>query len=431
MAPSQNSINAGYIKSVTIKNAFTSDTGIEVSDLVTELSIYQSIQVPFITGKLLIVDAVSLLDNIMLLGNEQITVTIGIRSTGGKDEYKTVSFLTTSIERLEKQKDTNVYALTFGSAHFLHNSNVRINQSYKGKSSEIVQSILKDNLGLSDNQLDIEDTSDNIKVVVPGLKIADALMWITRRAQSETLTPCFVFEHLDGSMAFNSLGKMYSRPAPFKYVRRDSVSTDPLTTYYSIIDMQIDNFGQGYKNISEGMFASTVYAFDITTKQISEEKFALTKYEKNSTTLNNALPDSGLTVKGKTVYDLPDAKVYNIITSSDGSNTNKPDLTGVNDLIGDYHTNAEYKIPYLNSKLLQLENFMMTIVVQGNINVFPGSKITIVVPSSQNTFKSAEKLNDLMYSGDYITASVRHIFTSQKHMTFIQLVKDTIASKKK
>ncbi len=431
MASSQNSINAGYIKSVTIKNAFTADTGVEISDLVTELSIYQSIQVPFITGKLLIVDAISLLDNIMILGNEQVTITIGIRSTSGEDEKLTMSFITTSIEKLEKQKDTNIYALTLGSAHLLHNSNVRISQSYKGKSSEIVQSILKDNLGLSDDQLDIEDTSDNIKVVVPGLKIADTLMWISRRAQSETLTPCFVFEHLDGSMAFNSLSKMYSRPAPFTYVRRDSLSTDPLTTYYSIIDMQIDNIGQGYKNISEGMFSAKVFAFDVMTKQLVEQDFNLTEYEDDDTSLNNAIANSGVTVKGKTVYELPDAKIYNIITSSDGSNTDRPDITGVNELIGDYHTNAEFKIPYLNSKLLQLENFMMTITVQGNINVFPGSKITVIVPSSQNTFKSAEILNDLMYSGDYVTTSVRHIFTSQRHMTFIQLAKDTIASKKK
>lgn len=431
MASSQNSINAGYIKSVTIKNAFTDETGVEISDLVTELSIYQSIQVPFITGKLLIVDAISLLDNIMILGNEQVTITIGIRSTSGEDEKLTMSFITTSIEKLEKQKDTNIYALTLGSAHLLHNSNVRISQSYKGKSSEIVQSILKDNLGLSDDQLDIEDTSDNIKVVVPGLKIADALMWISRRAQSETLTPCFVFEHLDGSMAFNSLSKMYSRPAPFTYVRRDSLSTDPLTTYYSIIDMQIDNIGQGYKNISEGMFSAKVFAFDVMTKQLVEQDFNLTEYEDDDTSLNNAIVNSGVTVKGKTVYELPDAKIYNIITSSDGSNTDRPDITGVNELIGDYHTNAEYKVPYLNSKLLQLENFMMTITVQGNINVFPGSKITVIVPSSQNTFKSAEILNDLMYSGDYVTTSVRHIFTSQRHMTFIQLAKDTIASKKK
>lgn len=428
---SKNTINAGYIKSVVIKNASTRPEGVEVSDLVTELNIFQSIQVPFMTGKILLVDAVSLLDNVMLLGNDQIDIYIESKSTGGKQEEIYISMFTTGIEKAEKQKENNIYVLSLASKHIINNAYTRINQAYNGKSSDIIKKIAIDKLKVNETDLDIEDTMDNLKVIIPNLKISESLMWIARRATSESKTPCFVYEYLDGSIGFNSLAKMYSRPSVITYYRSDTQSSDPQTTYAKIIDFQADSVGNGYLNFSNGAFAAKTYAFDTMTKQLIEEKFDLRDYEKDETVLNTTIANTGVNVEGKTVYELPESKVYYLLTSSDGSNSNRPDITTTNDTFGDYHTNSEIKIPYLNSKLMQLENFMLSITVQGNINVFPGAIISLVVPSANNSIKGQEVTNDLLYSGNYVVVSIKHSFNAQNHVTMLQIAKDSLAFRKK
>jgi len=338
---------------------------------------------------------------------------------------------TTGIEKVEKQKENNIYVLQLASKHIINNAYTNINQAYSGKSSDIIKKILIDKLKVNEDDFDVEDTMDNIKVVVPSLKIADTLMWISRCAMSESKTPCFVYEYLDGSFGFNSLAKMYSRPTIMKYYRSDMQSSDPQSTYNKIIDFQADSFGKGYSNFASGTFAAKAYAFDVMTKQLIEETFDLRDYEKGETILNSTIPSNGISVGGKSVYELPESKYYYLLTSSDGSNSNRPDITTTNDMFGDYHTNAEIKVPYLNSKLMQLENFMLSITVQGNINVFPGAIISLVVPSANNSIKGQETTNDLLYSGNYVVVSIKHSFNAQNHVTMLQIAKDSLAFKGK
>ena len=114
-----------------------------------------------------------------------------------------------------------------------------------------------------------------------------------------------------------------------------------------------------------------------------------------------------------------------MFTSSDGSNSDRQEITGVNDLIGDYHTNAEHYVPYMNSKLMQLENYTMTITVEGNVNIFPGAIINVVFPSTSNLVKGTAKQVDNMYTGKYLVTGIRHIITSQNHLSYVQVAKDS------
>lgn len=419
-------INAGSFKSVILKNSLTPEQGIDVTDLVTELQIFQSIQVPFLTGKILMVDGVSLLDNIMILGTEVFDVTIETRSSNGEMMKTSLTLIGTGVEKLHKDGNTNIYAISVGSKHMIENLHVRLCQAYKGSSSDIVKEILVDKLGIAEEDIDLEKTTDNVKLIVPNLKLADSLMWIARRATSESKTPCFIYEYVDNSMAFKSLAKMYSVRPIITYYRNDTTQSDPTGTYTSIIDVQFDSVGKGYKNINEGMFAAKVYAFDMTTKQVMEENFSLSDYETNANLLNDALPDPALRISGKTLYELYDAKVYNLFTSTDGSDSAEPKKTGTDDYTGDYHTNSQFKVPYLNSKLQQLENFAMTITVHGNLNVFPGAILNIEFPSSTRLVKGGDKRNDFYYSGKYLTMSIKHVFTAQNYMTHAQIAKDSL-----
>ena len=227
-------------------------------------------------------------------------------------------------------------------------------------------------------------------------------------------------------MAFKSLEGLYARGPIFNYFRKDTQSTDPLSTYFNINFLQVDKVANSYKNINSGMYAAKVYAFDPLTREVVEHNFDVDEKELQMTTmLNDAIYDTGIKLNGKYLNELPEAKIYNIITTSNGSNNSRPEITSSHEAIGDYHTNSEFKIPFLNSKLLQLENFLITVSVQGNTSVFPGAIISLTIPSSTTQVKNTDYANDKFFSGNYVVLSVRHIFTAQSHMTVMQLGKDS------
>lgn len=420
------SLNNGSFESVILKSTTTPKDGFEIRDLINEFSVYQSLEVPFLTAKAVIVDGVGMMNNILLSGGEQITFTYKTTNPKGEVFMRSINMFVTGIETLEKQGNNSVYVINLGSIHYVTNAHTRISQAYDGKSSDIIKKIFEDKLKLSEQYYDIEETQDNIKVVIPNLKIADTLAWISRRALSLNNTPCFTFEYLDGSMAFKSLEGLYARGPIFNYFRKDTQSTDPLSTYFNINFLQVDKVANSYKNINSGMYAAKVYAFDPLTREVVEHNFDVDEKELQMTTmLNDAIYDTGIKLNGKYLNELPEAKIYNIITTSNGSNNSRPEITSSHEAIGDYHTNSEFKIPFLNSKLLQLENFLITVSVQGNTSVFPGAIISLTIPSSTTQVKNTDYANDKFFSGNYVVLSVRHIFTAQSHMTVMQLGKDS------
>lgn len=420
------SLNNGSFESVILKSTTTPVDGFEIRDLINEFNIYQSLEVPFLTAKAVIVDGVGMMNNILLSGNEQVRFTYKTTNPSGEVYMRSIDFFVTAIDKLEKQGSNSIYSISLGSMHYVANSHTRISQAYDGKSSDIVKQIFEDKLRLTEDDYDIEETQDNIKVVIPNLRISETLAWISRRALSLNNTPCFVYEYLDGSMGFKSLEGMYSRGVAFNYFRTDTQSTDPLSTYYNINFLQVDNVGNSYKNITNGTFAAKVYAYDPLTREVIEHNFDIADKELEMTTmLNDALFDSGIKINDKFLNELPEAKVYSIITSSDGSNNNRPEITSVHGQIGDYHTNSEFKVPFLNSKLSQLESFLLTVSVQGNSSLFPGAIINLTVPSASTQVKNTEYMNDKFFSGNYVVLSVRHIFTAQSHITVMQLGKDS------
>ena len=426
---SQTSINNGSVKEVRIFNAYTPQSGFDISDLVNEFNIYQSIDTPFYTGKIVIIDGVGLFNNIYIMGNEIVTVSYSSALPNKPEAINTSTFIVTSVEKVQSENNNYIYVLSLGSSHWLKNASTKISQAYSGKSSDIIAQILKNKLNLTEDEYLISKTTDNIKVVIPNLNISESLLFISRRASSPNGTPCFTYEHLDGTMEFSSLENLYSRAPLFTYYKNIRLTSDPITTYFNINKLKIDNISQGYKNIIGGMYSAKVFAFDMLTRNFIEHKFNLADKENDKTFLNTALYDPVMNINGKGIQEIADSKIYTILTSSNGSNTLNPRITSTQGEIGDYHTNAEFKVPFLNSKLQQLENCVITIEVQGNTSIFPGSIIELSVPSPdfQNSEEEDSK-RDKFLSGKYVTIGVRHIFTQQGFKTLAQLAKDSFGN---
>ena len=420
------SINNGSVDQVVIYGGFIPSEGYEISDLVNEFNIYQSIDAPFLTAKMVVVDGVGLLNNAYLMGNEYVAFTYGVILPSGEKLQRTINFLVTGIEKLEKQGESFVYVLNLGSMHFQKNAITKISQSYSGKSSDIIAKVLKDKLGVTDELSLIEETSDNIKLVIPNLNISETLAFISRRAASLNGTPCFTYEHLDGSIEFSSIEGMYLRRPAFAYYRRDQKSTDPLSTYSTINTFQIDRISQGYENVVSGMYAAKVYAYDALTRNFVEHNFNIADKELDMTTfLNKSIYNPNISINGKSFNEIPESKTYTIITSSNGSNSLRPKITSNHDEVGDYYTNSELRFPFLNSKLQQLDNCLITIGVQGNSSIFPGSILNIVIPSNSAQINDEASKLDNFLSGNYVVVSVRHIFKQQSFITYAQIAKDS------
>lgn len=142
---SQTSINNGSVKEVRIFNAYTPQSGFDISDLVNEFNIYQSIDTPFYTGKIVIIDGVGLFNNIYIMGNEIVTVSYSSALPNKPEAINTSTFIVTSVEKVQSENNNYIYVLSLGSSHWLKNASTKISQAYSGKSSDIIAQILKIN----------------------------------------------------------------------------------------------------------------------------------------------------------------------------------------------------------------------------------------------------------------------------------------------
>ena len=90
---------------------------------------------------------------------------------------------------------------------------------------------------------------------------------------------------------------------------------------------------------------------------------------------------------------------------------------------GTYHTPAIQSIGTRQSVIENLDMFKQTITVYGDMEINAGKKLTVTAPKAidPQVYKKVKKsdakkqnaLDDMMVSGDYLIATVRHVFDTE------------------
>jgi hypothetical protein len=177
-------------------NSGTVTDEIDIIQTSVELSMFEHISMPYLTGKLVLVDDFGLLDFPGIKGSEKIVIEFGYPASYIKNITKT--FIIRSIASAETYNDfTNVFVFDLIEDIGYYDKVQKISKGYTGTGEQIIQSILQDNLGIElDTNFSKPSHQSAFKYVVPYLSPMQACLTVLSKMTTTTGCPYFLYSSL-------------------------------------------------------------------------------------------------------------------------------------------------------------------------------------------------------------------------------------------
>lgn len=187
------------IESVLLETDRLGQKRFEIGPSVTEINIFENVDLPYLTGNIIIEDTTQLSTNISFQGTEKITIRAKIN---GDDTSRSVSkrFVVTNMKVIPAHDTAEVYNLNLIEEHAYLNRLITVSKAYSGKPEQIIRSIVEGNL---DVKVDlprgfVESSVAPLKVIIPSISPLDAARWIKDRLVTSNGMPYYLYS------AFNS-----------------------------------------------------------------------------------------------------------------------------------------------------------------------------------------------------------------------------------
>ena len=165
--------------------------------IVSEFTIYESIDSPSVRAEFLVADATDFITS--LYGNETVQLELSTDSAPGVG-YKMVHKIYKIGSNIKSER-MQMYVLHTVSDEAVKNETNRVFKTFKGKASETVKSVLKDNLQTNKNVI-IEETQSSFPFISPSWRPFDVISYLTdkcARVGKDKIQSSFMFfENRDG-----------------------------------------------------------------------------------------------------------------------------------------------------------------------------------------------------------------------------------------
>lgn len=415
----EGSLPSAYrITDIEITNAY--GKVFDIKNLVTKITITESLYMLSMVAEIEVRDTVNLFEELRISGQEKVVIMISKRdkSTLDTDKQK-FTFYISEVPLYGKVNDhVQGYVLKCVGEHAFVNNLVSISRTLTGSIVKAISSIVQYDLGYNGIIESESSSKGNIKLIIPNMKPFIAIDWLLRHSFGENGSPIFAYDSMDGfkihSYEFLTEGKSIG---VYKYNFIQNKGTNTQAGYdqlkYKIISMASDMNASRYIHAGRGAFASTTKVLDYSTKKYYDVKF---DYEKKFKSLPRVDSKNGKSVisnkfklKDETLNHHHDSLYIYLNENSKSSDT-----------YSNYHYPAIQSMGTRQSILENLDMFKQTIEVNGDLDLNAGKIITIQAPKaidpqvykkvSNSDAKKQNAIDDMMISGDYLIASVKHTF---------------------
>jgi hypothetical protein len=401
----------------------TKNGKIDISAIYEEISIYDTLFMPVMSGKILIRDSIGLSGKLLFDGSESILIDIV------KDENSSIASFRKSF-RVYKQSDrtnTNmnneVYTLSFVSDELIYSDQQRINQSYENTYTEIIKRIMIDYLKLPQNQLggSYDETVGIRKFVVPNLRPLEAIEWCAKRSVDINNSPNLLFFQNSTGFNFVSLSNLLVKPEilNIKFEPKNTNEIDDINQISSVRSLEVISQSNSVEKNRSGVNAGKFIGFDpmtgiIATKNISyDDHYSNMKHgnkNKNVSVIDNRDGTKNVEMfnSKKTVACFGTArKESKYIQKYDPTSLSKEDN------IEDYLFQRKAIINNLMERRVKL-------VMPGNFDLSSGFNVNLLVPNMAKKEDGGSN-EDQTLTGKYIIVATRHIIGYEKHETIIEV----------
>lgn len=421
-------------------------TSFDVRTSVVELSLFESLDKPYLTGQLVLLDDKALFDTIQFQGTERLNIKMA-SVDNDLDVIMERTFIMTGIEKSVKSNangKSSVLLFTLLDEHAFLSNLKKISKSFNGRIDEILIKLLATemNLNIDLSYLFLPDgkrtlpIQSNIKGIIPNLTAIEAVKWLTNRATTITGSPFFTYASMhDNNLRLGNLDTMLLQPAfnekiPYTYNPANISGAESQTEFektFTIKSLTVSKQANTLKLIREGAVGSMLQNTNLNTGSISSNHHSfrdvLTKLKTQNVigSFQNVF-DPAFKME-ETFVDDYDSRVYHTITSS-----------GTYGRFKSYHD--EYDGTKMRKKLERrailnhLYKNMLNVVVEGAGFIISKASVgdvvnLMIVNDNVETSVNATR-NDLVdkaKSGDFIIYDTRHTFAGTQHTVSMNVCK--------
>jgi len=408
----QGRISPGLVK---INGAWilAKDRKVEVTRLVFKINLYESIMSPFLTGSLTLNDATGLAEAFPFIGEE--ILILDVQTPGADEKYarREYAFVVYKMEERESPlPKTNLYTLQLMSAEAFTDMNTRVSQTFKGKISDTVKKLIESPSGLKTfKKVLVENTVNNEIHTSNFWSPTQNVYYLATKALNFNNNPNYVFFEGNEGFIFASLDTLYSGEpiqsfVKDQYSRQGSDVEDIDMEYKKILDMSIPTYYDYIDRLQQGYYGSSVYHYDIETKRLHFVA-RVAKDDFKKVNLNE------FEVFGQELQFHPYGQMFSQVIQRNLYN-GSPVLP------------VDHGLRRM-SLLKRSEALVTNISVFGRFDYTVGRTVDLMVYAERELQAGQQDVLDTMLSGRYLISALNHEITGEKHMTYLELSKDSIA----
>jgi len=393
---------------------------IDISSIFVEINIFDSLLLPVINGSVSIIDSVGLSSKLIFDGSEAILINIAKDADSDIAEFKRSFRIYKQTNRQNENQSTESYILHFCSDELLFSDQQRINQSYTGKYSDIVEKILINYLKVRENNLGgiYENSIGLRKVVIPNLRPLEAIEWCTKRAVDIRNSPNFMFWQNLVGFNFASLSTLLTQEdiLQISFGIKNKKDGNPFSEMGGARSLEVITQNDSLEKTRSGVNAGKFVGFDPVTRTYATRNISYADHYTSMEHGNEAPNFSSIQNRDKAYNDrmFDSKKTLSIFGAprkfSNYIKTNQPDMI----------TNNQDQENVIFQRTAILKNLMgkkLKLVMPGNFQLTSGFNVSVSTPS----FGVDNDEEDPTLSGKYLITATRHIISFDKHETILEV----------
>jgi hypothetical protein len=387
---------------------------LNITGLIGTLTLFEDIFSPTMSGTVNIEDGIDLIATMPMIGQEKLRLKLKTPTLSVAIEKE---FYVYKLFNRTAKKRVQYYTLGFCSDELIVSQNTKISKHFSGKISDTVAKIFTEERALnSDKLIYIDETQNSYSFISAYWTPIETINWLAKRAINKSGVPNYLFFETNQSFEFTSVDMLIKGNPVRNYVFSDA---DANTVYgesgnfdkkYEIVQSIDTQVTFDYlRNISNGMYASRLTTFDVTSKAVNVTNFDYIDDFDNSGHLDQ-FPLTTNTLARRKV-----ASLYFLEKNSYLHGKFEP------------QNQSKYFLQH-NSLLAQLSAFKLNLTVPGRTDIKAGNTIKLKLPKYSELTKNEINSDDAessYYTGKYLVTAIKHQFTAGQHSMLMEVISDS------
>lgn len=381
-------------------------TFINIRLLAVEINLFEDIFSPYMSGNILVGEAVDLMALYKFNGTEFIIMELD--KPGLNMPIKKV-FRIYKISNRKIGVTLQNYIIHFCSEEAILSIQKLVSKSYKGMLvSDMIKDLLENKLKTNKSKIaTIEKTSGVFNYIIPRMNPFEAIEWLSSRAYSSNGKLYLFYENRNG-YNFISYETLINAPTYQKYYQRPKVNVNPVQNINSVTFLQIDQDFDIIESSRYGAYASTLAVYDFVSHQMKVYSSNYSDYK----LLNSSIPINDFKNRfNETVLEATDA-YFKFVPTIDADTTVNPQK-------------QQHWVNKKAMKLAQLNTFRMVVSIPGDVLMQVGNVIEVELPKALPQGKKTEV--NVLRTGRYLVTSVHHVFFNDVMSTVMELMSDSVS----